>query len=212
MKIAIIGTGNIGAGLGRRWAMKGHQIVYGVRDPSTALAPDLLKHTGAFVRAVADAVALGEVIVLAIPYQAVPEIAKEIDDWRGRIVIDCTNALGPGPSLTAGKDSSAAERNAGLLAGALLVKSFNAQGAENIDSPVYGNVKATNFYCGDDAAAKEVVRGLILDVGFEPIDLGPLRSAHFLEALTLVWLAASRSLGARRLAFKLLSDASQGSV
>jgi 8-hydroxy-5-deazaflavin:NADPH oxidoreductase len=84
-----------------------------------------------------------------------------------------------------------------------VVKSFSAQGAENLAHPVHDGVPASNFYCGDDAAAKAVVKQLIEDVGFEAVDAGPLTSARYLEPITMLWISMSRTLG-RQFAFKVL--------
>ena len=85
-----------------------------------------------------------------------------------------------------------------------LIKSFNAKGAENLVNSVYNRVRATNFFCGDEVEAKRVVTGLVEDVGFEAVDVGPLRNARFLESLTLLWVSAVRAFGTREIAFKML--------
>jgi hypothetical protein len=84
------------------------------------------------------------------------------------------------------------------------VKSFNAQGAETLANPVYHGVRAANFFCGDDAAAKQIVKQLIEEIGFEAIDAGALKSARLLEPLMLLWLASAQTLGTRDFAFHLL--------
>ena len=85
-----------------------------------------------------------------------------------------------------------------------MFKSFNAQGAENLANPIYDGVRATNFFCGDDVEGKQIVHGLVEDVGFEAIDAGGLSAARLLEPLMLLWMASSRALGTRDIAFKLL--------
>ncbi|XVJ70502.1 MAG: NAD(P)-binding domain-containing protein [Rhizobacter sp.] len=204
MKITIVGSGHIGGGLGRAWARKGHAITYAARDPSSAELLPLLKETGGQALPLGQALEDAQVVVLATPFAAVAAIASAKADWRGQLVIDCTNAIGPGPALLHGHTDSAAEVNARLMPGALVVKSFTAQGAENLTSPFYGDVAATNFYCGDDEAAKHQVHRLIEDIGFEPLDVGPLRAARFLEPMTLLWFAAAQATGSRQIAFKLL--------
>jgi hypothetical protein len=79
-----------------------------------------------------------------------------------------------------------------------------AQGAENLANPVYDGIRATNWFCGDDPAGKQIVRQLVEDVGFEAVDAGPLSAARLLEPLMLLWVASSRVLGTRDIAFKLL--------
>ena len=96
------------------------------------------------------------------------------------------------------------EETARRLPGALVVKSFNSQGAETLADPVYGGLAASGFFCGDDAGAKRIVADLIADVGLEPVDVGPLRQARWLEALTLLWLSAAATGGSRDIAFRLL--------
>ena len=186
MKIAIIGGGNIGGGLANAWRSK-HEVTIGERGH------------------IAEAVAPAEVVVLAVPAKAIDEVAKEAEGlWGGKIVIDCTNNVAPGMQLAYGHTTSWAEQVAAKLPGAHVFKSFNAQGAENLANPVYGGVRATNFYCGDDPAAKARVHQLVEDVGFEAVDAGGLAAARLLEPMMLLWVSASRTLGTRDHAFKQL--------
>lgn len=203
MRIAIIGSGRIGAGLGRAWTRGGHQVTFGVRAPGDPTHAEL-RDMGAAVVSVETALTSADIITLAVPFGAVPTVAGLLPDWTGKVVVDCTNAVGPGFTPLVGHTDSSAEINARLLPGARLVKSFTAQGAENLANPVYRGVRATNFYCGDDADAKAIVRQLVEDVGFEPLDLGGLTAARVLEPMTFVWFAASRALGTRDIAFTIL--------
>jgi 8-hydroxy-5-deazaflavin:NADPH oxidoreductase len=203
MRIAIVGSGNIGAGLGRAWSAKGHAVTFAARNVDDPDVVTLARDTGAGVAAIPEALAAAEVVVLAMPFGAATAVAQALPRWDGKLVIDCTNPIGPGFTLLHGHTDSGSEVIARLMPGAHVVKSFSAQGAENLAHPVYGGVAASNFYCGDDAAAKATVRGLITEVGFEPIDVGGLASARYLEPLTMLWITASRSLG-RQFAFKVL--------
>ncbi len=203
MRITIIGTGNIGGGLGRAWAAKGHAITFGVRQTDDADTLAMARGIGATVATIADALTIAEVIVLATPFAAVSSVAAALPDWTGRLVIDCTNPIGPGFKLLHGHTDSGAEAVARQLPGARVVRSFSAQGAEVIGHPVYHGVAASNFCCGDDDAAKAVVKQLIEDVGFEAVDAGPLTSARYLEPITMLWITMSRTLG-RDFAFKVL--------
>jgi predicted dinucleotide-binding enzyme len=204
MNVAIIGSGSIGGGLGRAWAKKGHQVIFGARDPQDAELAALCKKIGARAASIADAVKGAEVVALAVPYAAAEQVLSAGGDWAGKTVIDCTNAVGPGMVLKYGHTTSSAEELQKKIPQAHVFKSFNAQSAENLDNPVYGGVPASNFFCGDDAKGREQVRALVADVGFEPVDVGPLQNARLLEPLMLVWVAASRSLGSREVAFKML--------
>jgi len=204
VKIAIIGSGHIGAGLARAWARRGHAVVFGARDPDDAELVALCASLGATAATVTTAVRDAAVIALAVPAPALENVVAAAGDLAGAIVIDCTNAVERGMALTYGHTTSAAEELQRRIPRARVVKSFNAQGAENLADPSYGGVAATNFYCGDDADAKAIVHGLVADVGFEPVDAGPLASARLLEPLMIVWVTAAQALGTRDLAFKLL--------
>lgn len=203
MRIAIVGSGNIGGGLARAWTAKGHAITFGARQPDEPEVAALARDIGATVATIPEALADAEVIVLAMPFTAAPAVAAALPSWQGRVVIDCTNPIGPGFTLIHGHTDSGSEAIQRLLPGALVVKSFSAQGAENLAHPVHDGVPASNFYCGDDAGAKAIVRGLIEDVGFEAVDAGPLTSARYLEPITMLWITMSRTLG-RQFAFKVL--------
>ena len=198
MRIAIVGNGNIGAGLARAWTAKGHAVTFAARQPGEAGVVAIAGEVGARVATIPDALAAAEVIVLAMPFGAAPAVAAALPSWQGRV-----NPIGPGFTLIHGHTDSGSEAIQRLLPGAHVVKSFSAQGAENLAHPAYDGVPATNFYCGDDAGAKAIARGLVEDVGFEAMDAGPLTSARYLEPLTMLWITMSRTLG-RQFAFKLL--------
>lgn len=203
MRIAIVGNGNIGAGLARAWTVKGHAVTFAARQPDDTDIVAIARDLGASVATIPDALASADVIVLAMPFSAAPAVAAALPSWQGRVVIDCTNPIGPGFTLIHGHTDSGSEAIQRLLPGAHVVKSFSAQGAENLARPVYDGVAASNLYCGDDAGAKTIVRGLIEDVGFEAVDAGPLTSARYLEPITMLWITMSRTLG-RQFAFKVL--------
>ena len=198
MNIAVIGTGNIGGTLGRRWAERGHTVVFGTRDPKRPAIRELLAAAGPHARAagVAEAVTAAEVVLIAVPAPAVRELIAQAGDWHGKILIDAANRFNPpSPSLS--------EEIAGWAAGARVVKAFNSIGAEVQADPAFGAQQADAFLCGDDADAKSVVAGLAGDIGLEPVDAGPLANAPLLDNLTRLWMALARSLG-RGIAFKLL--------
>lgn len=197
MKIAIIGAGNVGGALGKAWAKAGHMILFGVRDPAGGKTKPPLAEigSGAVSLVIPDAVRQTEIVVLATPWNAVPEVIKVMGDLKGKIIIDCTNPLflnAEGSlSLSLGSSTSGAEEVARLAVGARVVKAFNTYGWENFaDSsyPGYGDLKPIMFYCGDDDDAKEVVDRLARDLGFDPVDTGGLGMARSLEPLALLWI------------------------
>lgn len=204
-KLAILGAGNIGGGLARAWRKQGHDVVLGVRDAQSDETRALLAETGARAATVFEAAREAEIVVLALPYPVLEGMLGELAPLcEGKLVIDCTNAIAPGFALKYGHTTSAAEENARRLPGARLVKTFSAQGAENLARPSYDGERATNFYVGDDAEAKQVVHGLIEDVGLEAVDAGPLKNARLVEPLTLLWISLAGRVGSRDIAFKLL--------
>lgn len=204
MKIAIIGSGKIGSGLARAWAAAGHAVVFGARNPGEAELVTLCRTLGASASGLAEAARDAEVVVLAMPYAALDQVLGAVGPLDGKIVIDCTNAVGPRMTLKYGHTTSAAEELQKVLPGARVFKSFNAQGAENLASPVYNGVPATNFFCGDDPAGRAIVAGLVAEVGFDAVDAGPLKNARLLEPLMLLWIACAGTLGTRDIAFRLL--------
>src|ERR1044072_4793170 len=128
MNIAIIGAGNVGGTLGRRWAQTGHQIKFGVRDAAKPEVVALLKETRgrAAAASVADAASFGEVVVVTTPWNATQAALKSAGDLAGKVLVDCTNPLKPDLSgLSLGPETSAGEQVAQWAKGARVVKCFN---------------------------------------------------------------------------------------
>lgn len=207
MKIAIIGTGNVGSALGKGWASQGHEVVFGTRQPEREKVQNLLAEVGEGVTAVSipTAIEQSDIIVIATPWNAASDVAHAVSDWQGKIVIDATNPIAPGLQLAVGHTTSAAEQLATFLPGASVVKAFNSTGAENMADPRYGGEPTTMFICGDDADAKATVTELAEALGFDVADVGNLEAARFIEPLAMVWinLAIKQGLG-RNIAFKLV--------
>jgi predicted dinucleotide-binding enzyme len=156
------------------------------------------------VRPVDGAATGSEVVALAVPAGVVAETAARLGDLAGKVVIDCTNALGPGFTLKHGHTTSAAEELARALPGARVVRSFNQQGAETLRDARFGDLRAVNFVAGDDADARAVVKALAEDVGLDAVDVGPLASSRLLEPITLLWIAAAKALGTREIGLALM--------
>lgn len=205
MKIGILGAGNVGSALGQAWVQSGHQVCFGVRDPHDPDLQSRLSKLGesASAGSLQAAAEFGDVVVLTLPWSAVEATLSAIG-IEGKVLLDCTN-----PNFTADAAEqhplSGGERVAALVPGARVVKIFNTTGWENMADPQYGSVRLTMLYAGDDAAAKAIAAQLAGDVGFEPVDAGPLANAALLEGLAQLWgkLAYGQQLG-RNIAFKLL--------
>jgi predicted dinucleotide-binding enzyme len=208
MKIGIIGAGNVAGALGKGWAKKGHQIMFGVRDTSDPKLPSILKEAGNNARGatVAEAAAFGEVVVLATPWPAAQDALRSSGNLSGKILFDCTNPLkGDLSGLEVGFTTSAAEQVQSWVSGARVVKVFNTTGSNNMENPRYSEGPATMFYCGDDTQAKSAAKTLAADLGFDPVDAGPLRIARLLEPYAMLWihLAVGQKMG-RDFAFRLM--------
>lgn len=208
MKIGILGAGNVGGSLGKAWAQCGHEIVFGARDPHGERAQQAVAGAGSNARAdtLGAAVATTDVVVLAVPWAAVPDALRAAGDLSGKIVIDTTNALRWENGPVKGVDTSAAETIAAWLPGSHVVKAFNTIGGEHMADPQFGDEAADMFICGDDAAARAVVAGLANEIGFVARDAGTLRNAPLLESLAILWIhmVTVGGLG-RDVAFKLLT-------
>ena len=207
MRIAILGTGTVGQALATGWLRAGHAIIFGSRQPDDDKAAELMTlFEGKIqIQATAAAITAAEVVVLAVPWAAAEAVIAQGEDWAGKILIDATNPIAPGLQLAVGKDSSGAEQVQTWATGARVVKAFNTTGAENMLNPIYDGQATTMFIAGDDPAAKQVVKGLAEDLGFETADTGNLQTARFLEPLALAWihLAIVQKQG-RNIAFKLM--------
>jgi len=206
MKIAVIGTGHVGGALGTGWERAGHEIIFGSRTPDSDEVKQLLKAGGkAKSASTREAVASAEIAALAVPWMSVPEVLNDIGPAiSGKVLIDCTN---PGMN-SPGKDrsgGSGGEQVARWAPSARVVKAFNTTGFENMQNPRFGHEAATMFYAGDDKEAKKLVGELASDLGFDPVDAGPLSQAHTLEILASFWgaLAYGQQMG-RGIAFRLL--------
>jgi hypothetical protein len=208
MHIGIIGTGNVGSALGKRWAAASHAIMFGARDPGAAKVKALVAEVGSGARAgqIAEAAAFGEVVVLATPFPATEDAVRQAGSLAGKVVVDCTNPLNADfTGLTVGHSTSAGESVAAWARGARVVKALNCTGAGNMLDPGYGTERASMFVCGDDAAAKATVADLVRALGFDVIDAGPLRSARLLEPLAMLWITLAYGLGhGPNIAFRLL--------
>lgn len=189
MNIGIIGSGNMGSGLGRIWAIKGHSVIFSYSRSSEKLTTLASAIPNAKAGTPAEAVAQSDVVLLAVRWSNVPDALKQAGDLKGKVVIDCTNPLNPDMSgLALGHTSSAAEEIEKMAPGASVVKAFNTAFAQVYQegNRLFGSRMATMFYCGDDAEAKSTVSRLINDIGFEPVDSGPLTSARYLEPLAML--------------------------
>jgi predicted dinucleotide-binding enzyme len=192
MRIAVIGTGNIGGTLGRALAGAGHEVTMGSRNPGDG-TPDLPPTAD-----IASALEGAEVILLAIPARSVSDfLASHASDVDGKLLVDATNNIGGGSANAAAAVAEAAPQ-------ARYVRAFNTLGWENFANPTFDGVAADLFFSGP-AAERETVEQLISDVGLRPAYLGPEKH-DLVDSLLPLWFTLSQLRGTRHLALRILTD------
>ena len=180
MKIAIIGKGNVGVALGKGLSGK-HEVKFGHRDPAEP---------------VAAAAKWGEVIILAVPHENAGDAAEQVKPYAdGKVVIDVTNAMGPKMELGISCTTSTAEETQKKLPKAHVVKAFNTVFAGNQGTGKVGSQQLTAFIAGDNLEAKKTVAQLTRDIGFDPVDCGPLKAARYLDAMGIMIINLAYSYG-----------------
>jgi len=206
MNIGILGSGNVGGALGRRFSAAGHRVIFGSRNPQSEEMRKLAAETGASTAASAETVRASGVVVLSTPWGATESVLKSSGDFAGKVLIDVTNPLLPDLSgLAIGTTTSGAEQVAAWAPGARVVKAFNAVGFNVMLNPKFDGNSAALFYCGDDAAAKQVAHQLASELGFDARDAGPLTQARVLEPFAMLWVSLAIKQGyGREFAFQLM--------
>jgi hypothetical protein len=199
MKIAFIGYGNVGAPLADHLQRLGHEITLAADDAGSESLKKALARNAAFTSApTKDAVRAADVLFLATPFQANERVLAAIaGELAGKILIDCTNPVGPGISHGLGSAQSGSELVQALAPGAKVVKAFSIYGFENLENSAYPSydVKPAMLFCGNDTAGKATAAGLIAQLGWEPLDVGGLEQALHLEHMTLLWVRMVRADG-----------------
>ena len=194
MKIAILGTGNVGKALWKGLSKK-HEVKFGSRNPIPS------KVNCAEVLHLSDAAKWADVVIAAVPYRAMRDVVEKAgnENLKGKVVIDVSNTLDESGAQAVVFSSSAAEELSKMLPGAKVVKAFNTVFAENMGSGSVGAHKLTLFIAGDDKSAKGIVEGIGKDIGFEPVDVGPLMTARYIEpmGLALISMGFMQRMGTR---------------
>jgi len=201
MRIATLGSGRMGAALGKQWTAAGHAVTFSYsRDPQRleALAHDVGEAASAADPA--EAVEKSDVVLVAVPWHHLDDALAQAGSLAGKVVFTCSLPMTEDDSdLAIAHTDSGAEALARRLPGARVVAAFNTIPSELIDDPDRPKRpdRPEVVYCGDDAQAKEIVADLIRDAGFDPVDAGPLRVARWMEpfGLFVAQLAYEMPLG-----------------
>ena len=203
MKIAILGAGNVGGTLAKRWSDMGHTITLGVRDASSVKVKNVTtSHPTIKARSVMEAVRDSDVILVSLPINVVVDVAKQCGDLSGKVIIDATNTVSQKPTPYA----TATEAFKELTKCNDIAKCFNSTGFENMENPEYGDIAADMFIAGDSEKAKTIATQLAKEIGFgECYDFGGDDKIPLLEQFAMVWinLAIFQKVG-RNIAFKVL--------
>lgn len=203
MKIAIIGTGNVGGALATKWAQAGHSIYLGVKNTSDFKGKELLQNYNTSVHPITEAVQLAEVVLLATPATAAIEVAKSLGDTTGKIIIDAMNiVMGRGPEGFA----TTAEAILAHTQTPDVVKCFNTTGYNNMVDTIYNGVAIDAFVAGDSAAGKQAAIALARDAGFaDCYDVGGNDKFALMEQFAFFWINLAMMQGqGRNIGFKLL--------
>ena len=210
MRIGILGSGRMGGTLGTLWARAGHEVVfsYARNDGKLArLAGRAGRH--ASVGTPREAAENADAVLLSVHWSRVGDVVRQTGPLAGQVVVTCSLPMNRADTALVGADtSSGAEVLARTLRRAHVVSAFGTVPSE-VFGDVYANRRRANrpslLYAGDDRRAKRLTARLIRDVGFDPLDAGPLRMARYLEPFTLLiaQLAYERP-GGPRLAYRVV--------
>ncbi|MCI4371104.1 MAG: NAD(P)-binding domain-containing protein [Thermoplasmata archaeon] len=213
MKVGILGSGDAGQALGRGFASRGHDVKIGSRTPnSEALAAWKKQVKGKGSTGTLEETAKhGEIIVLVTRGTAAEEVLRKagVKNLAGKVVIDVTNPLdsskGPVPGLFVGTTDSLGERLQRLVPEAKLVKAFNTVSNDQMVDPEYVGGNPEMLICGNDAAAKKKVAGILKEFGWPgAMDVGTIEAARWLEASVPLWVLVGLRIGRWDHAFKVV--------
>jgi predicted dinucleotide-binding enzyme len=177
LKIGTVGSGRVGAALGGAWIKAGHEVMFSSLDLehdkklAASLGPNARAGT------TREAAAFGEVLLVSVPYGALPGVGKELADLlKGKIVIDTCNpfASRDGEIANWAREKGAGLASAELLPGARIVRTFNAVGYSQMANAKQRGEQMAMPMASDDAEAVAVASRLVRDVGYEPVLIGPL--------------------------------------
>ncbi len=210
MRIGILGSGLMGGKLGTLFARAGHEVVFSYARSEPKLKR-LAREARGKARAgtPAEAAREADALLLAVPWSRIDDVLKRAGDLSGKVVVTCSLPMNAGNTdLVVAHDSSGAEALANRVRRANVVAAFGTVPSEVLFDVFEARRRAKRpslLYCGDHQGAKEVAAELIRDVGFDPVDAGPLRVARYMEPFALlVAQLAYEGDGGPELAYRFL--------
>src|SRR5215472_771919 len=211
MKVGVLGSGDVGKTLGGGFLKHGHEVMMGTRT-AAKLSDWAAQNTKARVGSFADAAAFAEMVVLAVKGTASADACRAAGakNLSGKVVIDATNPIADAPPVNGvlkfftNLDESLMERLQREFASARFVKAFNSVGNALMINPQFKGGKPTMFICGNDEAAKQTVRGVLDQFGWETADMGKAEAARAIEPLCMLWCIPGFLHNEWTHAFKLL--------
>lgn len=177
MKIGIVGSGRVGGTLGGVWVKAGHEVMFSSRNIENDKALAARLGANALAGTPRQAAAFGEVVMISVPYRALPEVGKDLADLiKGKVVIDTCNPFvsRDGEIAAWARDKGAGLASAELLPGARIVRAFNAIGYTRMGAAHEQPGRIGMPIAGDDAQAIAAASRLIRDIGYEPVLIGGL--------------------------------------
>ena len=202
MKIGVIGSGRVGGTVGELWVRAGHKVMFSSLDLEHDKALAARLGTGARAGTSKEAAAFGEVLLIAVPYAALPQVGRDLGDaLKGKIVLDACNPI---PARDGEMAIEARAKGTGVaspqfLPGARLVRAFNCVGYTSMKSEAHrAGEKLGIPLAGDDPAALKVAVRLVEDAGFEPVVVGGLARAKDFDAGTPIFGKAMTAAEVRR--------------
>ena len=202
IKIGIIGSGKIGSTVGELWVKAGHEVMFASLDLEKDKALAVRIGAGAHAGSNKEAGAFGEVLFVAVPYAALPQVGRDLgDSLKGKVVLDACNPI---PGRDGDMALEARAKGTGVaspqfLPGARLVRAFNSVGYTSLQSQAHrAGEKVAIPLAGDDAQALQTAARLVQDAGFEPVTVGSLARAKEFDAGTPVFGKALTAAELRR--------------
>ena len=194
MQVGVLGSGIVAQVLAAGFMKHGHAVTIGTRSPEK-LAGWKAKNRAATVGSFAEAAAFGDVLVLAVKGAAAEDVLRQAGaaHLAGKTVMDACNPIAEVPPVKGvlqyftGPNESLMERLQAAFPDARLVKAFSCVGNGQMVNPVFKEGRPTMFICGNDAAAKQQVRGILDQFGWEAADMGEAESARAIEPLAMLW-------------------------